>query len=226
MENNRYNNSKIYKLVDQVNGYTYYGSTTDLLSKRFYKHKFDAKKSPERKIYSYFNKIGWDNVKIVLVEEHYLQNKEQLLREEDRVIQMYLHDEKCLNSRRSFIGSTKEEYKKEHYQNNKEKIQQKQKEYSEANKKEIQQKKKEWYQHNKEKISLQRKEYREFNKEEIQKYSKAYREINKQVLRSRSEEKEICSCGHIYLHYNKARHFQSKKHQAFVHDQQQTAETI
>ena len=103
MENNRYNNGKVYKLVDQLNGYFYIGSTCDTLVKRFYQHKHTAVRHPERKVYKHFSTVGWDNVKIVLLEEHFLDNKEQLLREENKVIEMYLHDEKCLNSLRSLV---------------------------------------------------------------------------------------------------------------------------
>ena len=112
MENNRYNNGKIYKLVDQVNGYFYIGSTCNPLSKRLSWHKQNAKKQTFQniKVYKHFNSIGWKNVKIVLIQEHYLDNKEQLLREEDNIIQMYLHDEKCLNSIRAFTGLNKQEY--------------------------------------------------------------------------------------------------------------------
>ena len=76
MENNRYNNSKIYKMYDMINGYFYIGSTSDKLSKRFSNHKSRARLSKDMKVYKYFNEIGWENVKIVLMEEHYLENKE------------------------------------------------------------------------------------------------------------------------------------------------------
>ena len=152
MENNRYNNSKIYKLQDQIHGYFYIGSTCDLLSKRFTKHKSYAKAKPDTKIYKCFNEIGWENVKIVLIEEHYLENKEQLLREEDRAIQMYIHDPFCLNSNRAWTGLSAQDYhkayrqeheqeitlyKKQHYENNKSVILEKQHEYALLNKAEI-----------------------------------------------------------------------------------------
>ena len=127
MENNRYNNSSIYKMQDQVNGYFYIGSLCYPLSKRLYWHKQNAKQRPEQKAYKYFNSIGWDNVKIVLIEEHYLDNKQQLLREEDKVIQMYIHDEKCLNSYRAFVApeeaqETHKIYNEQYYKQNKDMI--------------------------------------------------------------------------------------------------------
>ena len=126
MENNRYNNGKIYKLVDQENGYFYIGSTCDTLVKRLYHHKHTATRHPERKVYKYFNNYGWDNVKIILIEEHYLDNKEQLLREENKIIEMYLQDEKCLNSVRPIVSIEEKlehqrKLNKKYYEENEEK---------------------------------------------------------------------------------------------------------
>ena len=112
VEYNRYNNSKVYKIVDQINGFYYIGSTTAQLSKRLSWHNKLSLQEPDRKFYKYMNEIGRDKFKIILIEEHYLENKEQLLREEDRVIQMYLHDEKCLNSIRALL--TEKEKKLNH----------------------------------------------------------------------------------------------------------------
>ena len=68
-EKNRYNNTKIYKLVDKINQFYYIGSTTDLLCKRLYQHKISSNRNQEQKVYKYFNSIGWDNAKIILIEE-------------------------------------------------------------------------------------------------------------------------------------------------------------
>ena len=110
VEYNRYNNSKIYKLINTIDDTFYIGSTTAQLSKRLSWHKKLSIQTPNTKLYQHMNEIGRDNFKIILIEEHYLDNKEQLLREEDRVIQMYLHDENCLNSNRALLS---EEDKKE-----------------------------------------------------------------------------------------------------------------
>ena len=131
MEHNRYNNGRIYKIVDTVNGYFYIGSTCNPLTKRLSKHKYDSKRHPERSVYKYFNSIKWENVKIILITECYLDNKEQLLREEDNYIQMYNDNPLCLNIKRAFV--TKEETKehnKEYREQNKDRI----KEHREQNK--------------------------------------------------------------------------------------------
>ena len=75
LEMNRYNNSKIYKLRDEISGYYYIGSTRNCLSKRLSQHKCDTKKKPDVGVYKLFNEVGQVTLKIILVEEHYLENK-------------------------------------------------------------------------------------------------------------------------------------------------------
>ena len=110
-EKNRYNETKIYKLVDQINQYYYIGSTTNTLSRRIFEHKKQSKICPDRKIYKYFSNVGWENVKIILIEECNLENRNQQMREENKHIEMNIKDEKCLNSLHSFRDP--EIYKKE-----------------------------------------------------------------------------------------------------------------
>jgi len=113
MEQSRYHNSKIYKLTDN-NDFFYIGSTCSKLSKRFNEHKTKAKMYPKRLVYQYFNCVGWETVKIVLIEEHVLQSVEQLRKEEDRVIRLHKDNEKCLNSK---VANRTEEELKEYKKN-------------------------------------------------------------------------------------------------------------
>ena len=64
-EFNRYENSKIYKLIDPDSGYYYIGSSCGPLTQRLCKHKSYASIKPEIKIYKCFNQIRWNNVKIM-----------------------------------------------------------------------------------------------------------------------------------------------------------------
>ena len=84
---NRYNNGKIYKLVNNVNDKIYVGSTCLTLAKRFYCHKTDAKKL-KYPVYKYLNTIGWNNVRIVLIESVVAENKDQLLQREQHYIDL------------------------------------------------------------------------------------------------------------------------------------------
>ena len=78
----RYNNGKIYRLVNSVDNEFYVGSTCLTLCKRLYRHKTDAKRRPNVKIYSHLNTIGFENVKIVLIEEYPCNSKMELERKE------------------------------------------------------------------------------------------------------------------------------------------------
>ena len=97
---NMYSQSKVYKLVDDE-GYYYFGSTCAPLYKRFYNHKQDAYRDPERKIYKIFTheKFIKGEIRIILVETFNLNYREELLKEENKYIEKHLNDPKCLNSK-------------------------------------------------------------------------------------------------------------------------------
>ena len=98
-----YSKCKIYKLVDAINNYFYIGSTCDLLSKRLCSHRSDAKYEPERKVYTYLNEVGFENVRIILIIDYpECKNKNDKLRKEQEYIDLYWNNEKCLNSKNSF----------------------------------------------------------------------------------------------------------------------------
>tara|TARA_R110001632_G_scaffold192644_1_gene313477 strand:- start:1251 stop:1736 length:486 start_codon:yes stop_codon:yes gene_type:complete len=65
---------------------------------------------------------------------------------------------------------------------------------------------------NKDKESERHKIYRHDNKDKIKEADKIYRDANKDKL----TEKIKCDCGGKYIHTNKARHFKTKKHLAFI----------
>ena len=83
----RFSNSKVYKLINSVDSKIYVGSTTQPLSKRLMDHKSTAKKSPSF-VHKHFNKIGWDKVRIVLIETVNCFNKEQLNQREQHWIDL------------------------------------------------------------------------------------------------------------------------------------------
>jgi len=90
----KYNHGKIYKLVDS-SGFYYVGSTCTSLSKRLSGHKAMSKTKTERKLYKHI--MDWDEIRIVLIEEVNVENKEQLTKEEDKFINR--NDPFCLNVR-------------------------------------------------------------------------------------------------------------------------------
>ena len=88
---------KIYKLIS-IDEYFYIGSTITTLNSRFSKHKSDAK-NVRSKVYTYYNKIGWNNVKIELIEEIRIDNRNNLLLKESEYINKFIKNDKCLNTR-------------------------------------------------------------------------------------------------------------------------------
>ena len=83
-----YNNGKIYKLVNSVDNEIYIGSTCDSLSKRKYQHKAMAVKRPNIRVYQHLNTIGWENVRIILIESVQAFNKDQLRAREQHYIDL------------------------------------------------------------------------------------------------------------------------------------------
>jgi group I intron endonuclease len=78
----RYQNGKVYKLVSDLTSKIYVGSTCCPLRIRLNKHKNNAKMYPDRKVYRKFNRVGWDSVSIILLEEYPCDNKMQLIARE------------------------------------------------------------------------------------------------------------------------------------------------
>ena len=187
-----YSKSKIYKIVCNETGETYYGSTTVLLSQRIGKHRLYTGCSSwciiERGNYDYS-----------LIEEFPCESKEQLHKRE----RWYIENNDCVNVR--VEGRTQKEYQNA----NKEKIQERKKQYYQANKEKIQ----EYYQANKE----QTKQYYQANKEKIQEYREANKEKIKEKKRIyRRQRKKTCECGCEVSADHYPRHRRSIKHELLM----------
>ncbi len=150
-----YQNAKIYKLVNDTLGLTYYGSTTKKLSVRKGQHKYQStrKNTTSKLLFQ-----GEGKVDIVLVEKFPCNDKEELNMRE----RFYIENNECVN--KNVPGRTGKEY----YENNKEQICEQNKEYHQKNKEQICERKKDYYQNNKEQIIEQMKEYYQANKDKIQ----------------------------------------------------------
>jgi len=106
-----YSKSKLYKLVCS-SGYYYIGSTIEpYLCRRLANHRCDSQKPQynKNKLYSHINSIGWDNVKIVLIEQFSCNSKDELKQKENELIVAAEMDSMCLNHNRAFL--TEEERK-------------------------------------------------------------------------------------------------------------------
>ena len=118
-------------------------------------------------------------------------SKLELTIEEEKVRQLLKAD---LNSKSCGTGcSTKKEYMKQLYEQNKDEIKERHKQYYEQNKDEIKQ-----YQE----------QYREQNKDE----AKQYYQRNKDKINEKNKQKVTCECGCIVRKGNISIHLKSKKH--------------
>ena len=180
---NKYNNSKIYKIVSIVEPkYYYIGSTITELNIRLNRHKTDSKIHPDTKKNKFFNSINW-NVEIMLIEEVNVSNSNELHNSENNYINQFLNDNLCLNTY----------YSKMNNENRKQKINENSKKYYNENHDKMRTKHNEYY--------LQTKN------EKMKKY-----EDNKNIINQKRREKIICECGICISRGYYSAHIKSKCH--------------
>jgi hypothetical protein len=83
-----FQDSKVYKLVNSVDDEIYIGSTCQTLTKKKYFHKKNSTRHPNRRVYEHLNRIGWENVRIILIESVQAFNKDQLRAREQHYIDL------------------------------------------------------------------------------------------------------------------------------------------
>ena len=203
-ELNSYQNGKIYKIwsleIDEI----YIGSTIQPLHKRMYKHKNDAKKHIQYKLYKEMTRLGEDAFRIELIENYPCSHRDELHKREGHWIREL---KATLNMR--IAGRSTQEY----YQDNRESKLTKQTTYRLQHLEAIAETNKLYRLKNTIKISEQRKAFREANKDQLQEKSKNYREQNKEKIKAHNSEVHVCPiCGSSYTHNHKARHERTRKH--------------
>jgi len=198
-----YQKGKIYKILCNITGLTYYGSTTQALSVRMGGHRKNLNNCSSKQI------ILSGDYDYSLVEDCPCENKEQLHRRE----RYYIENNECVN--KEIPGRTQKEY----YEQNRDKFLVYKKEYYEQNRDKFSIHQKEYYEQNKDKILAQGKEYYEQNKDKLSVYKKEYYEQNKDKILARQSTKVTCECGSVVSHGKLARHKKSKKHQAYLESQ-------
>lgn len=108
-----YQQGKIYKLQCD-DGYYYIGSTCNPLCKRIANHR-EASKTNTNRLYSHVATLGWEKVRIVLLENHACNNKDELRKREDEHIQTCKTDSFCLNTLRAFVSNEERNAEKVKY---------------------------------------------------------------------------------------------------------------
>ena len=206
-----YKNGKIYKLINDELGLTYYGSTATTLTKRLCGHKTKTNKCKSKLLFT------GGAVEIFLVEEFPCENKDQLNKRE----RFYIENNECVN--KNIPGRTMKEWRevnkesiaeqnKEWFEANKEQMKEYNKEYREAHKEHNKEYNKEYREVNKEKMVEYQKEWREANKEKLVEYQKEYKEAHKEKMAEKMAEKFDCECGGKFTLSNRARHLKLIKH--------------
>eukprot|EP00952_Eustigmatos_sp_NYUAD-ZCMA_P013159 52468-Eustigmatos_ZCMA.PRE.1 len=128
----KYEKGRIYKLVDNISGLQYIGSTTQPLYKRKSKHLTAFKQWQDGKIrfVTSFKVIGNNDFDIVLLEEVQCETKEQLHARERHFIETL----ECVNRNIPYrTPEEDQEYHKEYRKANGEALKKQNKEYWKAN---------------------------------------------------------------------------------------------
>ena len=184
-----YSKAKIYRI--SAGDLTYYGSTTQPLSKRMGGHRRDLQRG-----------VGCascivlqhdPSARIVLVEDYPCENKEQLNARE----QHYIDNNECVNKNKAYTGLTRQEYQPQYYQDNAEARKAYQAQYRQDNAEAI-------------------KAYRQDNAEAIKEYKSQYNQDNREAISARRNVKHTCECGGRYTHAGKSQHLRTKKHQEYL----------
>ena len=151
-----YSKGKIYKIINDIDDEVYVGSTVQRLCDRLAEHRRHSKRCSNM-CYNHWNDIGWETIKIILIEDFPCERKEQLEACERYWIEQIGTLNKVIPTRT----------RNERYEANKDIIKEQRKQYKEANKEVIKEKDKQYHEANKDKINEKKKQYYEANKDAI-----------------------------------------------------------
>jgi len=184
-----YRNGIIYRIYDNTNGDVYYGSTANTLRFRMGGHKTDAKS--DKSICKSKSIILNDDYVYNEVEKYPCNSKKELHTRE----RYYIENFTCVN--KNVPTRTIPEYYKKYYEDNKERINEKNKKYQ---------------QDHKDKLKEYNKKYYQDNKDDKKEYTRKYQQDNKE----RINEKHNCNCGGKYSTISKSQHERTKRHQKYI----------
>ena len=165
---NRYQNGKIYKIVDAGYNKCYIGSTCEELSQRMarHRHKYQHYLNKGRKhtnVVELFDEIGVQNCKIELIENYPCESKSVLQKREGH----YIKTEECVNKK--IEGRTGKEYR-------------------EDTKDRISERGKDWYENNKEYCAERARLKRELFNDKVNEQQRASYYKHQEVINERRRE--------------------------------------
>ena len=219
-----YNQGKIYKIVCNITGLTYYGSTCEpILSRRLAKHRSNYKDYLNGASHSHYTTsykvLENGNCDIILMENYPCNSNDELTSRE----RYYIENNECVNKvipsrshkeykelNREWYQNYMKEYNKKYREENYDKLLKQKREHYYANKDIILQKQKEYKENEKEKRSLKSKERYEKNKDKIK--------LKKKEKYEKNKEKVNCICGSCFLKHGLNNHLRTKKHIDFINN--------
>lgn len=227
-----YSKTIIYKLccIDSSIQEIYIGHTTNFVNRKNQHKKSINNEKINSRVYTFIRENGgWENWKMIQVEEISYKNKreaeamehswiEQLGATLNTVMPYAMCKEHPVIYKHNWYEEKKDsilEKAKENYQENKDKKLEYQKEYAEKNQEKIKEYLKEYQDLNKDSIKEVKKMYRETHKDALAEIHKKWREVNKEEIKEKQNQIIECNCGHTYTFGNKIRHLQSKIHMEF-----------
>ena len=223
---NRYENGKIYKIVDVGYNKCYIGSTCESLSQRMARHREKYQQylrtgKKHTNIVLLFDEFGVENCKIELIENYPSDSKSILQKQEGH----HIRNTDCVNKKME--GRTRKEYQED----NKERISERGKEWYENNKEycaerarlkrelfneEVNEQSRKSYYRNRDTISERRKEKYKDNKEQINVKRREQYHNYKEKLNEKRKETIECECGATTRKADISKHNKTKKHQQYL----------
>jgi len=205
----------IYKIVsDDCPEFIYVGSTKSLKDRKYH-HKSNCNNSNRRIYNSKLYKTirdhgGWDNFRMVLVEEcGDISRNQATIREEHHRLQLNA----SMNSKKAFSSEDdKKQQQKQYNEANRDKIKEDCKKYYEANRDKIKERRKEYRKANQDKIKEQDKKYREASRDKRKEYEKA----NRVKINEQKKEKVTCECGCVVSREFLSKHKKTTKHKQLI----------
>jgi hypothetical protein len=178
-----YQDGKIYTIrCRNDNTLIYVGSTTMTLPRRIAEHRFASVSNNSRKLYQSVNG-EWDNWYIELYEVFPCENKQELNKREGEIIR----EIGTLNHQ--IAGRTQQEWKKEFYENNRDKCLEVSKQYNINNNEARKEYKKKYREEHKAEISAKRIEYyKEVQSKDKEAINKKQNENRAKRLAKKAEE--------------------------------------
>jgi hypothetical protein len=205
----KYENGKIYKVWTLLGTEIYIGSSAETLDIRMSKHRKDYKRWKAGKynkitVFDIFDKYGFENCKIELIEKFPCKDKPELEAREGFF--QRLSRDTMVN--KIIVGRTRAEYNID----NAEALRKSRHQYYTDNAEASRQ----YYIDNKDQIKTSKRQYRVENADRLCAASRQYYSDNADALNKKRSEKITCACGCIINHGGKARHLKSIIHQKLM----------